>query len=361
MPKRHPELTLAHVEQQTAERGWFQRQLWAMDMVCHGRWTYWLGICMQNDIGDLPDWAIPQINFDSPMSNNQQPAFSTSRPWGMDDDRPASLLKELGTRSECAAHVLRVFERCLTAGAHLRDLIDWWLWAFGDLSVQSKPQLPVEAELIQYGEFQLHRLLGHPADWCGYVAQDYYSHRAKQRTGWFATPTCVTTLMNSMVFLDAAREGADTRGMSMNEPCCGTGIILLTASNYSLDLSGQDIDPLMVSMTRFHGWLYAPWMVYGNKSLIRGLGRPRRTLSESAELVAAVNTFFDDQEAEGEASGPVAVASEPESVVDLEHGSQSACESTETQPTQTEPEPHGSNLAIQRELFFRGVDDASSY
>jgi hypothetical protein len=38
--------------------------------------------------------------------------------------------------------------------------------------------------------------------------------------------------------------------------------MLLHASNCSLALFGQDIDPLAVAMCKLNGVLYAPWMVF---------------------------------------------------------------------------------------------------
>jgi hypothetical protein len=54
---------------------------------------------------------------------------------------------------------------------------------------------------------------------------------------------------------------SDNRLKSVNEPCVGTGRMLLYASNYSLILSGQDINLTCVKATLVNGYLYAPWMV----------------------------------------------------------------------------------------------------
>ena len=38
--------------------------------------------------------------------------------------------------------------------------------------------------------------------------------------------------------------------------------MLLHASNFSLRLYGQDIDPLVVAVCKVNGALYAPWIVW---------------------------------------------------------------------------------------------------
>ncbi|MBK8277245.1 MAG: hypothetical protein IPK92_15865 [Nitrospira sp.] len=53
------------------------------------------------------------------------------------------------------------------------------------------------------------------------------------------------------------------------DPCCGTGRMLLHASNISLRLYGMDIDPLVTLIAKINGALYVPWLAYPFR--IRGL------------------------------------------------------------------------------------------
>lgn len=61
--------------------------------------------------------------------------------------------------------------------------------------------------------------------------------------------------------LVGARQVGDNRRKTVCDPACGTGRMLLHASNHSLYLHGQDIDGLMVSCSLINGALYAPWIV----------------------------------------------------------------------------------------------------
>jgi hypothetical protein len=47
--------------------------------------------------------------------------------------------------------------------------------------------------------------------------------------------------------------------------------MLLHASNFSLNLWGQDIDPLAVALCKINGAMYAPWMSFPLPTLILGM------------------------------------------------------------------------------------------
>lgn len=129
-----------------------------------------------------------------------------------------------------------------------RLLTDWL--AFG-LGFEAKP--PELDDATQEGWF------AYPHDYLAtYVCE-------MRGNGWnpnafYPTPHEVCEAMVAMSFYDAARTG-DNRRKTVCDPCCGTGRMLLHASNHSLYLSGQDIDGLMVRCTLINGALYAPWIV----------------------------------------------------------------------------------------------------
>lgn len=96
---------------------------------------------------------------------------------------------------------------------------------------------------------------------------DYFGAFISERKakGWnssafFPTPHNVCECMVQMMF---CHEDRDTRTLTVNEPCIGSGRMLLHASNFSLRLYGQDIDPLVLACARINGALFAPWMAYG--------------------------------------------------------------------------------------------------
>ena len=67
------------------------------------------------------------------------------------------------------------------------------------------------------------------------------------------------TLAERLVQMIIGIGDTDTRAMTVCDPCVGTGRLLLHASNYSLRLYGQDIDPTLCLATLVNGFLFAPW------------------------------------------------------------------------------------------------------
>ena len=66
--------------------------------------------------------------------------------------------------------------------------------------------------------------------------------------------------MVSINFSDDRGE-PDSRTRTVCDPCVGTGRMLLHASNRSVCLYGQDVNPTCVKATLVNGYLYAPWLV----------------------------------------------------------------------------------------------------
>lgn len=269
MPATTPP-TPEHIDRMTAPRGWFQRQLWLIESMLNGRWAYWQAICLNGRLGDLPEWAIPQLSFSAHVDGSR-PAC-TRRDELAATDSGKRMLDMAGGAADAKKHAVKVFEKALDHGRHrLQDLLDWWLWGFGSNRIERRPELSDRAAVAMYHELQLYRLIANPADWGSHISLDILGG-SKSGTAWFPTPMSIAEMMARMTFETAE---TDTRTLSVNDPCVGTGVFLLVASNYSLDLSCQDIDPLMCSWTEFVGWLYMPWLVWGNKQMIREFREPR--------------------------------------------------------------------------------------
>jgi hypothetical protein len=81
-------------------------------------------------------------------------------------------------------------------------------------------------------------------------------------TGFYPTPHPVVECMVRMTMHDTEKNGRDPRTLSVCDPCVGSGRMLLHASNFSLRLFGNDIDPLAVMMCQSNGALYAPWLSF---------------------------------------------------------------------------------------------------
>lgn len=235
-----------HVDQMTEHHGWFRQQLMIIEAALWGRWPYWLATVLNRRLGPLPEWSIPQIKFGSIQGS--------SLPKHPDPNISAMV----GTADEAKKQVFKAFGDALYTGGYLGDLFRWWLYAFGSPTVTERPELNDEAKVAMYSGLNLGWLLGHPGDWGAELCLEFLG--PDRRGGWFPTPITVTEMMVRMTM---PQSGVDTRPMSVHDPCVGTGVMLLCASNYSLNLSGQDINQTMCLACEFNGWLFVPWLVYG--------------------------------------------------------------------------------------------------
>lgn len=73
----------------------------------------------------------------------------------------------------------------------------------------------------------------------------------------------VCDLIAAMVFEGKGEnDERDPRLQLVQEPAVGTGRMLLSASNYSYRLFGQDIDQLVLDICLINGAFYAPWLTF---------------------------------------------------------------------------------------------------
>jgi hypothetical protein len=136
------------------------------------------------------------------------------------------------------------------------DLLDWLLFGFGD--PETTGLAPSKAASFRHfaEAFDLAVLLEHPGDWIGHVYEtEIASKWTKDASGFFSTPPAICKAMVQMAMHDVPLL------TTVNEPCCGTGRMLLEASNYAVHLSGQDINPTLVKIAKVNGWLYMPSLV----------------------------------------------------------------------------------------------------
>jgi hypothetical protein len=110
--------------------------------------------------------------------------------------------------------------------------------------------------------------------------------------GFFPTPMPVCQMMTQMV-LDGWDE--ETRVQTVCDPAVGTGRFLLTASNYSLRLYGQDIDPTMCMVTLVNGYLLAPWLVRPLPFLDVANIDPRQSKAISDSITAQAPPHISEQ------------------------------------------------------------------
>ena len=193
--------------------GWLLPYLLGLDDMFYGRWEYWLSAVQWDNV---PMSQISRIQFQSAMSF---PGKEVRK----------NLDKCIGFAEHSCSNVLEKF-------------IDWILWGLNYRKV-TFPDIDEKSDDYWYRTFNLGLFYKEPADHFADLAAD---HSVGKGAGFFATPCAVVEMMTKMTF--GGEPAHEHKIKSVMDPCCGTGGMLLHASNYSLNLYGNDIHPLLCKM-----------------------------------------------------------------------------------------------------------------
>ena len=199
------------------------------DAMTYGRWEYWFEAAEK---GALPDRPIPQVDWQPPYPRARKMLETT-----------LDLIPRYGSWQS------------MGGWEYLRYLLRWMLWGFGHPGYGEPEETDgcEGASMRVYQALNICALALWPADYFGdLMAENAYG----RRQGFFPTPMDVCQMMTGML-MDT---GEDLRAKTVCDPAVGTGRFLLAASNYSLRLYGQDIDPTMCMATLVNGYLLAPWL-----------------------------------------------------------------------------------------------------
>jgi hypothetical protein len=213
------------------QKGWLIYYLLRLDQMFYSRWDYWTRAFLRDEI---PRESIPQIQF---------------RPsWNYMARKVQKNLKTCLDYPGYTDH--NVFE----------NFIDWILWGFNQGN--SFPNINKSTDDFWYRTFNLGLFYEEPADHFAEIATEYFVGKSH---GYFPTPGPVVELMVRMNF---GEEPSDYhKNKSVLDPCCGTGIMLMYASNYSLNLYGVDINPLLCKIAKVNAYIYVPWLAFRPKTL----------------------------------------------------------------------------------------------
>ena len=200
-------------------KGWLIPYLSELDAMFSGRWEMWTEAIYRNE---LPA-KIPQIDFfDSP------------------DPRVMAML------FKCLS------EHSYDSTNSLLNFLEWIFWGFGK---GEKPRLSEKVNEHWYRTFNLGLMLKCPYDYLGELLANDKIGRWNNPHAFFPTPHSVVKVLADLILEDCDMTN------TVNDPCVGTGRMLLEASNKSLFLYAQDVDATCVMACLINGYLYAPWMV----------------------------------------------------------------------------------------------------
>jgi len=234
-------------------RGWMLQYLLAGDPIfTAGRWDWWLSV------EGIPEGPIPYLGFVSP-------SFDTE-PVDLKDKIPVKFGRL--TPDGAYRHLRGLLDKMGDSWGSLRFLMEWLAYGLG-VEDEMPTGEPDESHEMLYREFQLPRLQAARADVFGRLFSENIGG------GWnpnafFPTPANVIECMVQMTMHD----GMDKID-SVCDPCCGTGRMLLHASNYSVNLWGMDIDRMCVLATKINAALFMPWLIA--PKLDRGIQDPDET------------------------------------------------------------------------------------
>jgi len=245
--------TDAEILERQGKPGWLLPYLIALDAITNAdpdtgelppdrpgnmRWAYWLWVYEHNA---LPPEPIPQLEF---ANRPKPPAAKAVKSW----------------LSYSLSHYGWSYDR---GWLHL---VRWMLFGFGMEQLSDDVErIPEDVRVFWYRQVNLHVLLANPCDWSAFILQGGLDNSGASRwaksSGFFSTPMNIAKAM-AMMSIPMIGGVVDFRSQSVYDPCCGTGTMLLAASNYSLVLFGQDIVYDLVLCTVLNGYLYMPWLVW---------------------------------------------------------------------------------------------------
>jgi len=203
-----------------AEKSFSKSHGWLRIKLCDlsERWRWWSFALLRDKVPVTP---IPKISFAENFNESAEP--------------------------------YKVIKRCVDPydRESFHKLLDWLLYSFGDSSVKA---LSFDTKHLE-ANFKLEPFFEEPGDWVGHFYEtEIISKSGREKSGFFSTPMSICNLLTSI----SQPKLTDT----VHEPCVGTGRMLLAASNYSIKLSGQDINPDLVKICKINAWLYMPSLIF---------------------------------------------------------------------------------------------------
>jgi hypothetical protein len=201
------------------KKGWLLPFLFAYDELLWGRWNYWFAILQKGTVKD--SGPIPKIQW-----------------------------APIGDSKVCQAN--KMLRHCLEkTNTSIDSFSDWLLWGLG----QGKEidYIPTEINEYYYRNFDLFQVLDAPTDYLSMILSEHTGPGYKSSIGYFPTPFSLAQIMIDLL------ENSSCKTKTIYDPCVGCGSLILAASNYFLNVRGEDISSISVKLCKIQCFWYAPW------------------------------------------------------------------------------------------------------
>jgi hypothetical protein len=164
------------------------------------------------------------------------------------------LLKKIPTKplplinfvDDSDAQARKLIFKLLNHNTSFEDILNSLLHLFGHPGYEKLERLETS--------FPLEEVIGLNRDIFGDAYSEVMGKCLRTGTGYFPTPQNICNLITDMTL-----QGCKLTN-TVNDPCVGSGRMLLSASNKSIFLSGNDVNLTCVKMTLANGYLFAPWI-----------------------------------------------------------------------------------------------------
>lgn len=255
------EMSLDEVRKKTPH-GWLLPYLFQIESMINGRWEFWV------KANQIKSHSLLEL-----MTHGVTEKFLETNLYHLDYPQI-----DFNEQSKVIDYLYSILSIMTKAGASLQSSADyffsWLLYGFGHENFTERPTLNirknVEVQLYQYVD--LFPFICHPADYFNPVMAEVFPVKQNKEKGFFPTPMSVCTAMNKIL-------NPDTRLSNniMNEPCAGTGSLVLAYSNSGgMCVITTELQELVAKAQLINYYFYCPqyarplWYLLDNNAVIWG-------------------------------------------------------------------------------------------
>lgn len=214
--------------------GWLRPDFVTTESIINGRWRYWIDVQATQKVENKD---IPQLKIYDKSDTEFEVGMMMLK-------KCFDVFKEENVEDE------KAFELFL----------DWILYGVGSKLVTKLPsEISDRINQHLYENFKPQYLLLYPADYLMPMLLEIYRREGKKPSRVYPINKDAVQLTVDITLLGG--DGEQVKYQPISDPCCGSGLLLLYASNKSLNLCGSDSNRLAIKMCTVNGYLYIPWII----------------------------------------------------------------------------------------------------